>query len=150
MGTMKICTKCKKEKNIKEFCKDKRLISGLRSCCRECDKKYRLENREYISKRHSDHYFNNKFYYDAYHKIYRTTLKRKVAQEKYKLKFPEKIKAKSDLNNAIVAGKLNRLPCRICGGRKTEGHHSDYSKPLYVTWLCHKHHKELHKSLRGM
>lgn len=40
-------------------------------------------------------------------------------------------------------GKLERKPCEVCG-EKAQMHHNDYSKPLEVTWLCRKHHLELH------
>lgn len=56
-------------------------------------------------------------------------------------KFPEKFKARRALKFAVDSGKLKREPC-FCGNPKSEGHHSDYSKPLEVTWLCRKHHIE--------
>jgi len=48
---------------------------------------------------------------------------------------------------AIKKGTLKRLPCEKCGNEKTHAHHSDYSKPLDVIWLCPKHHRELHKAI---
>lgn len=51
--------------------------------------------------------------------------------------------AKDAVNNAIRSGKLVKSPC-WCGSKRVEGHHPDYSKPLKVVWLCHKHHKEVH------
>lgn len=47
--------------------------------------------------------------------------------------------------DAVRYGKLLRQPCEVCGEAKTEGHHSDYSKPLDVRWLCRLHHIELHR-----
>lgn len=42
-------------------------------------------------------------------------------------------------------GKLNRLPCEICGTtEKVEAHHDDYTKPYDVRWLCFNHHREFH------
>lgn len=35
--------------------------------------------------------------------------------------------------------------CKVCG-EKAQMHHTDYSKPLQVTWLCRKHHLELHRT----
>lgn len=46
---------------------------------------------------------------------------------------------------AVKVGKLVRQPC-FCGA-KAHAHHDDYSKPLTVTWLCPKHHKERHRQL---
>lgn len=48
------------------------------------------------------------------------------------------------VGNAIRDGRLKRQPCFVCGGR-AEAHHPDYSSPLSVTWLCPKHHKEVHR-----
>jgi 5-methylcytosine-specific restriction endonuclease McrA len=45
----KLCSKCKKEKSIKEFWHDKRARSGLKSSCIECDKKY--PHKEYCRKK---------------------------------------------------------------------------------------------------
>ena len=57
----------------------------------------------------------------------------------------DRVKARRILNHAIRDGKIARLPCGVCGGLKTEAHHSDYSKPLDVRWLCENHHTELHR-----
>jgi hypothetical protein len=32
----------------------------------------------------------------------------------------------------------------ICGNKKSEAHHTDYSKPYDVIWLCDFHHHQLH------
>ena len=41
---------------------------------------------------------------------------------------------------------FEKHPCIVCGdGKKVEAHHSDYSKPLDVDWLCSKHHALWHR-----
>ena len=55
-----------------------------------------------------------------------------------------RIKARSDLNHAIRDGKVKRLPCERCGHSKSQGHHSDYDKPLDVQWLCRDCHWQEH------
>lgn len=45
---------------------------------------------------------------------------------------------------AIKTGRLERLPCEVCGHPVAEGHHDDYSKRLDVRWLCRMHHRWLH------
>lgn len=50
--------------------------------------------------------------------------------------------------SAIRSGTITRLPCEVCGNPKSEAHHVDYNRPLDLTWLCSKHHKEEHKRLR--
>lgn len=51
---------------------------------------------------------------------------------------------------AIKEGRLIRQPCEQCGATtgRIEAHHEDYSKPLDVMWLCHKHHAQRHVELR--
>jgi hypothetical protein len=44
------------------------------------------------------------------------------------------------IQKAITDGQLQRGSCEICGDSQTDGHHDDYSKPLFVRWLCSKHH----------
>ena len=57
---------------------------------------------------------------------------------------PGKTKANAKVNNMIRDGKLKKLPCEICGDPKSQAHHPDYRKPLFVKWLCFKHHREEH------
>ena len=47
----------------------------------------------------------------------------------------------------VRRGKIKRQPCDVCGSKKTQIHHADYSKPLHITWLCKTHHLELHKKI---
>ena len=62
---------------------------------------------------------------------------------KYRHSNPLKAKAHWAINNAVRSGKITRQPCEACGVQPAHAHHDDYSKPLDVRWLCHKHH-ELH------
>jgi hypothetical protein len=71
-------------------------------------------------------------------------IKRK-ATENWCNRNPEKVKAHTIFHKAIREGLLVRLPCIVCNNSESCGHHEDYSKPLEVTWLCHKHHMELHR-----
>ena len=57
---------------------------------------------------------------------------------------PEKAKARDAVKHEIRMGRMKRQPCEVCGNPKTDAHHDDYSKPLEVRWLCHKHHREVH------
>lgn len=59
-------------------------------------------------------------------------------------RYPERIKAREKVHNAIKSGKLIRLPCEKCGETQSHAHHEDYSKPLDVKWFCRKHHREVH------
>ena len=70
---------------------------------------------------------------------------RKITDFNNKVKFPEKIRARQMVGQALYYGTLMRKPCEVCGIKKVDAHHDDYKKPLKVRWLCDKHHKELHK-----
>ncbi len=49
---------------------------------------------------------------------------------------------------ALKSGKIERIPCCMCGTtEKIHAHHDDYSKPLEVMWLCVVHHKSRHAFL---
>lgn len=43
-----------------------------------------------------------------------------------------------------VRGYLTPKPCERCGNPKPEMHHTDYGKPLEVTWLCRRCHLAEH------
>lgn len=60
-----------------------------------------------------------------------------------------KAKTRSDTRRAISRGVLTRGLCEVCGSKKVQAHHDDYSKPLSVRWLCPVHHAELHAKARG-
>jgi hypothetical protein len=53
--------------------------------------------------------------------------------------------ARVKVHVAKMLGKIKMLPCEICGELLVEAHHTDYSKPLDVKWLCIKHHRILHR-----
>ncbi len=62
------------------------------------------------------------------------------------LKYPEKVKARRDTNNAIHNGIIRRsVFCEGCGlPAVTQAHHEDYNKPLKVDWLCNDCHSRIH------
>jgi hypothetical protein len=45
---------------------------------------------------------------------------------------------------AIQTGRIKRGPCEVCGDKKVDAHHDDYSNPLEVRWLCRVHHMQHH------
>lgn len=59
----------------------------------------------------------------------------------------QKHNARSAVRDAIVSGRLERLPCEVCGAT-AEAHHDDYSRPLDVRWLCTDHHGAEHRRIR--
>lgn len=105
----KICTKCGIEKPISEFYKDKYHKDGLRSSCKECDRKfetsplrieymknYREENREEIKIKKKEYYYNNIDVISANNAIYRLNHKeeKKNYDREYVKRDPEYQKAR--------------------------------------------------------
>ena len=103
---------------------------------------------------------------------YRENLEKKRLQNtlknrRYRLRHPKRLRAiyakyrnkkKRDkfkdnariaLNLAIKSGKLLRpSKCERCRATcKAHGHHTDYSKPLSVQWLCVKCHAIAHRRI---
>lgn len=56
-----------------------------------------------------------------------------------------KTNARARIRVLVYRGKLEKLPCTVCGNEKSQAHHADYSKPLEIVWLCARHHKDLHR-----
>lgn len=82
-------------------------------------------------------------------RLYHETHREQVGEHKRRWveKNPEKRKAQNAVGNALRDGRLVKGSCTIggdCHGR-IEAHHTDYSKPLDVTWLCAKHHASLRR-----
>src|SRR3990167_6913249 len=59
-------------------------------------------------------------------------------------KLLSKTTARLRVRSEIKGGKLKRLPCEKCGTKPSQAHHTDYSEPLLVMWLCRTHHQEWH------
>lgn len=142
IGDSKECTKCRKMKPYKDFYIDRSKADGHTYSCRECDsarskithskykKRYLETDREYYSK--------NRETILARHRKYRKIVKKKrtnLIKEASRL----------ILRYAVKDGTIQKLPCVVCAEPKSEAHHTDYSKPLDVTWLCRKHHMEQHR-----
>lgn len=102
---------------------------------------WQLENVERIKR--EPH--NNRMHRTECYRKYRATVEGKekilAAIKRYEAKNPEKKKA---WNKVIYK---RHLPCIICGKMPTHGHHSDYTKPLKVVYLCPLHHKQVHRKV---
>lgn len=60
IGKIKICNKCKKEKELNQFVKDKNSKDKLSYKCKECNKKYKEDNKENIKNNWKIYYIKNK------------------------------------------------------------------------------------------
>jgi hypothetical protein len=59
----------------------------------------------------------------------------------------EKYLARKRLNDHVQRGKIQKLPCAVCGETKVQAHHPrGYAgaAALDVEWLCLVHHREAH------
>ena len=146
---MKTCRECGIEKPMTEYYEHKGMTDGHLNKCKSCVRSRVLSN----TKENADYYkkYNKQramlpHRVEARKKYAKTKLGKlaiKKANEKYIKNNPIKRFATVAVNNAIRDGKLQKLPCFICGN-KAEAHHPDYTRPLDVIWLCNQHHREVH------
>jgi hypothetical protein len=129
---MKRCFKCGVDKELSEFYKHSKMADGHVNKCKECNKKDVRDNRA-----------SNVEYYRAYD-VKRGNRQTLEDQHRYREQNPKKRAAHVAVGNAIRDGKLVPLPCEVCGSVDVHGHHTDYSRPLSVMWLCSVHHKAWH------
>lgn len=124
---MKECSKCKEFKNESEFYKDRRTKDGLYSSCKQC---------------HNKKQSKSSYKYANLYKEYKKEYQKEYAKRKEQI---DKIKCRQHTHYLVYTGKIKKESCVICNNDKVEAHHKDYNKPNEVTWLCRKHHDELHK-----
>lgn len=53
--------------------------------------------------------------------------------------------ARRAVRRAVASGRLVKGLCKGCGVDSVQAHHSDYSKPLDVQWLCPQCHGREHR-----
>jgi hypothetical protein len=68
----------------------------------------------------------------------------KAWSREQRVKNRQKKKARERLRYAIRKGWVKKKPCEVCMDPKSQGHHTDYAKPLEVRWLCRTHHEREH------
>lgn len=123
-----------------------------REGAREAWRKYGERNRDRRRQYHRKYYEANKDEVTArvqrYHKSERGKAATAVSYLRMKSKYPEKVRARGEVLKAIRKGVLVKRVCEVCGSRKSQAHHDDYSKPLSVRWLCQQHHADAHRSPR--
>ena len=142
IGIEKECLRCGLPKDLSVSGKDKRHKDGRESSCKDCISRY---NREYHTA-HRDHILTNHRVWLNDNKDhvteYRRAHREKISEHSrsWIVKNPEKATAYRKVRNAIKSGVLDRLPCEVCGSKKSHAHHDDYNKPFEVKWLCATHH----------
>jgi len=121
-----------------------------RESCQQKQREYRDKNREACREKAREYCDRNReACREATRKYYKKHREKCCARiKRFKRRNPEKVKAHNAINHAIAAGKIKRpVRCERCFEETfVEGHHSDYSKPLEVEWLCRKCHCKAHRS----
>lgn len=133
----KRCFKCGRVKDLSEFYKHPQMADGHLGKCKLCTKK--------DVKRRYDSPAGRKKIVEYEKKREQTDArkaKKKLYQRSRRSKHPGKARCRIAVANAIRDGRLKKLPCEVCG-KKAQAHHPDYRRPLFVKWLCFKHHREL-------
>lgn len=133
----KVCSRCGESKPVESFHRNANMPGGRIHQCRDCCGKYRKAYR--ASHRIYDPEKNR-----VYMRRYRTESREKyrAARRAAYARAPEKFSARSKALRAIRSGKIQKMPCEVCGDLNSEAHHDDYSKPLEVRWFCFRHHRE--------
>lgn len=156
-NVMKTCFKCGITKPFDQFYAHPQMKDGYLNKCKSCAK-IDSANRHHTKKSGDPNWYESE--------LERQRLKSKKmrldgrhskpspeSRRGYSQRFPSKRKAVTLVNNSLRDGKIKRLPCEVCGDKKAQAHHDDYSKPLEIRWLCVTHHAEHHRNekreLRG-
>lgn len=134
----KKCTRCGDLKSLSEFQVRKASKDGLTSACKVCLRNYDR------SRANHPHRVEMRI-------AYQTTPEGKekiaLAKKAWRERNIERRAAHQLAASALRSGKIQRQECWICG-EEAEMHHSAYDYPLAVSWLCTKHHAQLHKEHR--
>lgn len=140
--SLKRCFKCHALKPRTEFYAHPKMGDGLLGKCKTCTKndvrQYREKNPDTL-RRYEKQRFQRP---ERRASVARTT-------EAWRHSNPERKRAHVRVKRAVESGRLNRLPCQVCGtNEQVHGHHENYSRPLDVVWLCALHHHRHHAQQR--
>ena len=70
--------------------------------------------------------------------------------KRFRQRYPEKYAAHRVVERALREGRLKRQICERCGrSDDIHAHHEDYSRPLFVMWLCRSCHISEHQGEPG-
>lgn len=142
----KWCTKCKRQRPLEDFSRDKQQRDGLRAICRECSsaagKEHRKRNPLTPEQRARQ---------SEVAKAWRAANRERSAagNHAYRQRHRDRQRARQAVMNALNRGEITRQPCEVCGTTEdVHAHHDDYTSKLDVRWLCRTHHNEVHRQMR--
>ncbi len=138
MTTTKICFKCLRLLSLDEFYAHPEMGDGHLNKCKECTKAD--VKRHYQENIESVHRYERERNSDPQRKE-----KRLEYQRNSRKKNRHKWIARQRVKRAIESGRLIKPErCSCCNEIKSlEAHHTDYSRPLDVQWMCFVCHREI-------
>jgi hypothetical protein len=131
----KTCFRCERDLPRSEFYRHAETSDGLLGKCKDCTK---ADVKAYKATPRGRELTRG---WKTTPRSLRLNVARSQRQRKAE---PEKYKARSAVGHALRKGSLTRKPCELCGDKKSQAHHEDYSRPLDVIWLCFYCHREAH------
>ena len=119
---MKKCGKCKVEKPLTEFNKNKNRKDGHGYRCKSCNAKYRAENKENFAKYNAKYYAENKEYFAKYRAKYRAENKEEIAKQgaKYRAENKEEIAKRHAKHYAENKEEMAKRHAKLHARRKAE------------------------------
>lgn len=140
----RVCNMCGEEKPLSEFGSDRTRKHGKSYRCLPCNRAYgtsRKKNPESDRARQAKYRNRNRELLNAKKREWNHAHRDLInEQRKEQLHTPQAI-ARRILVDAVRYGTIRKPNrCEECGEvkerREIQAHHPDYSKPLYVQWLC--------------
>ena len=128
----KQCPRCQKIKSIDKFGINAASPDGYSCWCKKC----KCDSQKSYRRRRTVEAF---------------AVNALSARQKYRRSNRRKILANVLVHNALKSGKISKPDhCTKCFKKGiVEAHHTDYSKPLDVVWLCVCCHKRAHRILEA-
>ena len=158
----KRCSHCKEIKPTSEFHKNRSTSDGLSGWCKSCNiataKAYsQTKKGKEVKHRTARTYSQTEKGKEVQRRYWQTERGKKVHRQiacKQRLLYPEKVRARNAVGNAIVSGKKAKpktFKCADCGGQAEMYHHYLGYAPenwLDVIPLCFACDRKAHKKLR--
>jgi len=147
---MKQCSTCKTLKPFDQFYRCAEKKDGYKHQCKACERLYHQTEKAKISHKASCLKYQRtekgKIASRANCAKFRKNEAFKKSTLKYRAKFPERRSAQIAVCTALHSGILVKPEnCTCCNAQCIpEGHHTDYTKPLQVIWLCKDCHEAAH------
>jgi len=140
----KPCIRCAVAKPLAEFEADSRRSDGKRNTCHSCRRALRKADPQQVEQTRERLRIRSKT------RQRRSSLAYEIKRRDLTNRSPEyraRAAVRRKLRDAVEAGRIRRPDlCQRCGGGgPIEAHHTDYSRPFDVEWLCAPCHRQRHQ-----